>query len=37
MNDDKKVQDARLYLTYMVRTILETGLNLLGIEVPEKM
>ena len=37
MNDDKKVQDARLCLTYMVRTILETGLNLLGIEVPEKM
>ena len=35
--EDKKIQDARLYLTYMVGTILETGLNLLGIQVPDKM
>jgi arginyl-tRNA synthetase len=35
--DDKKIQDARLYLTYMVKTVLETGLNLLGIQVPDKM
>lgn len=35
--DDEKLQDARLYLTYMVKTVLERGLNLLGIQVPEKM
>lgn len=37
INDNKKIQDARLYLTYMVGCVLERGLNLLGIEVPEKM
>lgn len=37
ITDDKEVQDARLYLTYMVQTVLEKGLNLLGIQVPEKM
>ena len=37
LNEDKAVQDARLYLTYMVKTILEKGLNLLGIQVPDKM
>lgn len=35
--EDEKVQNARLYLTYMVKTVLEKGLNLLGIQVPEKM
>lgn len=35
--EEKNVQDARLYLTYMVKNVLETGLNLLGIQVPEKM
>ena len=35
--EDKETQDARLYLTYMVKTIIERGLNLLGIQVPEKM
>ena len=35
--EDKETQDARLYLTYMVKTIIEKGLNLLGIQVPEKM
>jgi len=37
INDDKKIQDARLYLTYMANCVLKVGLNLLGIEVPEKM
>lgn len=37
ITEEKNVQDARLYLTYMVNKILNTGLNLLGIEVPEKM
>ena len=35
--DDKELQDARLYLTYMVKIVLEKGLNLLGIQVPDKM
>ena len=35
--DDKSTQDARLYLTYMVKITLTNGLKLLGIEVPEKM
>lgn len=37
ITEDKEMQDARLYITYMVKTILEKGLNLLGIQVPEKM
>ena len=37
LNEDKSLQDARLYLTYMVKTVLEKGLNLLGIQVPDKM
>ena len=35
--EEKELQDARLYITYMVKTVLERGLNLLGIQVPEKM
>ncbi len=35
--DDKKLQDARIYLTYMAKITLTNGLNLLGIEVPKKM
>ena len=35
--EDKQLQDARLYLTYMVKVVLEKGLNLLGIQVPDKM
>ena len=35
--DDKAAQDARLYLTYMVKITLTNGLKLLGIEAPEKM
>ena len=37
INEDKALQDARLYLTYMVKTVLEKGLNLLGVQVPDKM
>lgn len=35
--DDKNVQDARIYLTYMTKTTLTNGLALLGIEVPDQM
>ncbi len=37
INDDKELQEARIYLTHMVNITLTNGLNLLGIEVPEKM
>ena len=37
LTQDKKEQDARLYLTYMTKITLTNGLNLLGIEVPNKM
>lgn len=37
ITEDKEMQDARLYITYMVKAVLEKGLNLLGIQVPEKM
>ena len=37
LGEEKETQDARLYLTYMVKTVLEKGLNLLGIQVPDKM
>jgi len=35
--EDKKVQDARLYLTYSVKTVLEAGSKLLGMKMPERM
>lgn len=37
LGEEKSVQDARLYITNMVGNVLETGLNLLGIQVPDKM
>ena len=37
ITDDKKVQDARLFLTYAVGTVLKTGVELLGMEMPERM
>ena len=37
ITDDKKLQDARLYLTYAVGTILKSGASLLGIEMPDRM
>ena len=35
--EDKKTQDARLFLTYAVGTVLNTGVNLLGMEMPDRM
>ena len=35
--DEKDVQNARVYLTYVVGKVLKAGANLLGIEMPEKM
>ena len=35
--DDKDLQNSRLYLTYMTKIVLEKALNILGIEVPDKM
>lgn len=35
--DDKEIQDARIYLTYAVSKVLNSGINLLGIQMPEKM
>ena len=37
MADDKKAQDARLYLTYCVNIVLRNGADLLGMKMPEKM
>lgn len=37
LGEEQETQDARLYLTYMVKIVLEKGLNLLGIQVPDKM
>ena len=37
ITEDKVIQDARLALTYAVGIVLETGVKLLGMEMPEKM
>ena len=37
ITENKKVQDARLFLTYAVGTVLKTGVELLGMEMPERM
>lgn len=37
ITEEKEVQDARIYLTYSVGKILETGAKLLGMEMPDKM
>ena len=37
IGEEKKVQDTRLYLTYAVGTVLKTGVELLGMEMPERM
>ena len=37
MADEKKAQDARLYLTYCVNIVLKNGADLLGMKMPEKM
>ena len=35
--DDEKMQNARVCLTYVTNKVLNRGLNLLGIQVPDKM
>ena len=37
VGEEKEIQDARLYITSMVGSVLKQGLKLLGIDVPEKM
>lgn len=37
LTDDKEEQDARLALTIAVGTVLKTGVELLGMEMPERM
>lgn len=37
ITEDKKLQDARLYLTYATNIVLKIGASLLGMEMPEKM
>ena len=37
LTDDKATQDARLYLTYAIGTVLKTGAELLGMEMPDRM
>ena len=37
ITDDKGVQDARLFLSLAVGTVLKTGVELLGMEMPDKM
>ena len=37
MGEEKEITDARLYLTYAVGTVLKTGVELLGMEMPERM
>lgn len=37
LNEDKKVQDARLALTYCTGIVIKSALGLLGIDAPEKM
>ena len=34
---DKDIQNARLFLTYAVEIVLKTGVELLGMEMPERM
>ena len=37
LTDDVALRETRLYITYMVQIILESGTKLLGMEMPEKM
>ena len=37
ITEDKKMQDARLYLTYACGLVIKTGMELLGIKMPDKM
>ncbi len=37
ITEDKKTQDARVFLSYWVGEVLKAGANLLGMEMPDKM
>lgn len=37
ITEDQKTQDARLYLTYACGLVIKTGMELLGIKMPDKM
>ena len=37
ITDNKNIQDARLYLTHSVGQVLKTGVELLGMEMPDRM
>ncbi len=37
ITDDKRIQNARAYLTYCVNIVLKSGAGLLGIQMPNKM
>ena len=37
IGEDKKVQDARIYLVYCTNLVLKSGASLLGMEMPNKM
>ena len=37
LGEEKKVQDARLYLTNIVGTVLKAGAGLLGMQMPDRM
>lgn len=37
INENKELQEARLYLTYACGNVLKTGAGLLGMEMPDKM
>ena len=37
MVEDKELQDARVYLTYVVNSVLKVGAGLLGIQMPDRM
>lgn len=37
INENKELQEARLYLTYACGNVLKTGATLLGMEMPDKM
>lgn len=37
IDEDRDVQNARVYLSYAVGTVLKTGVSLLGLEMPNRM
>ena len=37
IGEDKDIQNARVYLTYAVNQVLKNGVELLGMQMPNKM